>query len=159
MDICENIFQFKSDNKIYSKLIYAIKESDYVPFYSQIFTIKENNKTYYLAINNWKYSTSGAVQSIKAFAIENNTLNDTLKLFKTKTDLLNEIEVDFDFFSVVDRPERPLRLIKYNPNKKIVYIPIVIENGEVTDRYILYQFKGKYFEHILTQNKSKKYKK
>ena len=72
----------------------------------------------------------------------------TLKLFKTKTDLLNEINVYFDFFSVVDRPERPLRLIKYDTDKKIIYIPIVFEKGKVTDRYILYQFNGQYFEHI-----------
>jgi hypothetical protein len=147
----ENIFQFKSGNKIYYKKIYAIEENDYVPFYSQIFTVKADDKTYYLAVNNGIYSNKDASQSIKVFTIENNTLNDTLKLFKTKTKLYNEINVGFDFFSVVDRPERPLRLIKYDPNKKIVSIPIVLENGKVTDRYILYQFKGEYFEHILTQ--------
>jgi len=84
-------------------------------------------------------------------------LNDTLKLFKTKTNLLNEIEVNFDFFSVVQRPERPLRLIKYDPDKKIIYIPIVLENGKVTDRYILYQFKGQYFEQILTTKEKTSY--
>jgi hypothetical protein len=150
----ENIFQFKSGERIYSKVNYdtaTVGEGDYGPFYSQIFTLKANNKTYYLAVNNGIFSTKDASQSIKAITIENNSLIDTLKLFKTKTELLNEIDVSFDFFSVVNRPERPLRLIKYNKDKKIIYIPIVLENGKVTDRYILYQFKGKYFEHILTQ--------
>jgi len=151
----EAVFQFKSNDKVYSKICYNAKESDYTPFYSQIFTVKTKDKTYYLAISNGIYSTKDAGQSIKAFAIENNSLNDTLKLFKTKTDLLNEINVYFDFFSVVDRPERPLRLIKYDTDKKIIYIPIVFENGKVTDKYILYQFNGQYFEHILTQRKSK----
>jgi hypothetical protein len=152
----ENIFQFKSGEKIYSKVNYdtaKVGEGDYAPFYSQIFTLKANNKTYYLAVNNGIFSTKDASQSIKAFTIENNSLIDTLKLFKTKTELLNEIDVRFNFFSVVDRPERPLRLIKYDKDKKIIYIPIVLENGKVTDRYILYQFKGQYFEHILTKKK------
>lgn len=157
MHVFENIFQFKSGERIYSKVNYdtAIDgEGDYAPFYSQIFTLIANNKTYYLAVNNGIFSTKDASQSIKAITIENNSLIDTLKLFKTKTELLNEIDVSFDFFSVVNRPERPLRLIKYNKDKKIIYIPIVLENGKVTDRYILYQFKGQYFEHILTQKKN-----
>lgn len=151
----KNIFQYKSGNKVYcnANIDTAFSEgNDGGPFYSEIFTLKANNKTYYLAVNNGILSSKDVSQSIKAFVIENNALNDTLKLFKTKTKLLNEIEVYFDFFSVVNRPERPLRLIKYDPNKKIISIPVVLENGKVTDRYILYQFKGKYFEHILTQH-------
>ena len=42
----------------------------------------------------------------------------------------------------------------YDAVKKIIYIPIVLDNGKVTNRYILYQFNGQYFEHILAQTKS-----
>lgn len=150
----ENIYQFKSVNNIdvNVKCNTALDgKENYVPYYSQLFTLKEKDRTYYLAINNGIYSTKDISQSIKAFTIENNTLNDTIKIFKTKTELLNEISINLDFFSVVDRPERPLQLINYDSDKKIIYIPIVYENGEVTDRYILYQFNGQYFEHIMTQ--------
>ena len=142
----ENVFQFKCGDNVYVK---ASKVGDGIfnPFYSQIFTLKANGKTYYLAINNDILSSQDAMQSIKVFTIENNTLNDQVKLFKTKTQLLNEINVAFDFSSVADRPERPLKLIKYDPAKKTVYIPIVYENGKVTDKYIVYQFNGRYLEH------------
>jgi len=172
MHIFNNIYQYKSGDKVYSKTfkfreeddnnsddtvitktLYLREDDDPSGFYSDIFTLKANNKTYYLAVINGIGSTKDASQSIKVFTIENDSLNDSVKLIKTKTELLNEINVHFDFFSVVDRPERPLKLIKYDLDKKIIYIPIVLEDGTVTDRFILYQFKGQYFEHILTQKK------
>ena len=58
------------------------------------------------------------------------------------------ISVEFDFFSVVDRPERPVRVIKYDKSKKIIYIAIVHEDGKVTDKFIQYKFNGNYFEKI-----------
>ena len=153
----ENVFQYKIDDKVYSKVYLDSTEygEGYAPFYSQIFTLNTNKKTYYLAVYNGIYSTKDASQSIKIFTIENRSLNDSVKLIKTKGGLVNSIDVSFDFFSVVDRPERPLRLIKYDNEQKIIYIPIVYENGKVTDRFILYKFTGQYFEHIETQKVNK----
>jgi hypothetical protein len=145
----ENIFQFKAGGKVYAYCdTSSLAKDNYIPFYSQIFTLKTDDKTCYLAVNNGIYTGKETSQSIKAFSIENNSLNDTLKLFKiqTESDLLNEIDIYFDFFSVVDRPERSLRLIKYNPDKKIIYIPVVAENDSVTNKYTRYKFNGQYFE-------------
>jgi hypothetical protein len=158
MDDFENMFQYKSNGITYHQNSWdkTEKEWDYAPFYSQIFTLKTNNKTYYLVIKNGSYSSNDASQSIQVFTIENDKLIDSVKLIKTKNGFTNAIDVSFDFFSVVDRPERPLKLIKYDNEKKIIYIPIVYDNGKVTDRYILYQYNGEYFEPIKTQKKAKK---
>ena len=150
MHYFNNIYQYKSGEKVFSKFC-NFDNGGPSCFYSQIFTIKANHKTYYLAINNGIGSTRDAVQSIQIFTIENDSLNDTIKLIKTKNGFVNSIDVDFNFFSVVDRPERPLKLIKYDSERKIIYVPIVYEDGKVTDRFILYKFTGKYFEHIKTQ--------
>ena len=75
-----------------------------------------------------------------------NTLNDGVKLIKTKSGLNNTLGFNFDFFSVVDFKERPVILIKYNPALKSFSIPVVLENGEVTDKKIIYKFTGQYFE-------------
>jgi hypothetical protein len=83
-------------------------------------------------------------------------LNDTTKLIKTQKGLINEINVAYDVFSVVDRPERPIKLIKYDSDKKTIYIPVVYENGKVTNKFIVYQFNGQYFEHVVTPEKKKK---
>ena len=88
--------------------------------------------------------------------LEENQLIDTTKIFKTKTKKLNNISVEFDFFSVADRPERPLELISYDEKKKIIYIPLVNNNGKVSNKNILYQLKGGYFEFIGFENGKRK---
>lgn len=160
MEDFENIFQYKSNEKVYYKnsLDKNNGEWDYVPFYSQIYTLKVNRKTYYLVIKNGSYSSKDASQSIQIFNIENNKLNDSVKLIKTKNGLTNSIDFDFDFFSVVNRHERPLELIKYDTEKRIIYIPIVYENGKVTNNYMTYEFTGKYFEKVEKQKKTYKKK-
>lgn len=156
MDDFQVIYQYKSDGKIYSKNPnnFGIPENDYyIPFFSIIYTLKTNTKTYYLAVYNGSYSSKDVSQSIKVFSIENNQLNEEVKIIKTQSGLTNAIDVYFDFFSVVDRPERPLELIKYDSDKKIIYIPIVLENGKVTKRFITYKFNGEYFERINKKSK------
>lgn len=117
-------------------------------FCSKIYTAAIKSKMYYLAISNGIYSSKDAPQSILVFTINNNKLVDTVKLFRTKTKLLNSIDVNFDFFNVVDRPERLLELITYDDKHKIIYISVVNNKGQVTAKKILYQLKGSYFEFI-----------
>jgi len=156
MEDYESLFQFKSKDSIFIRSNYSttsINEGSYSGFYSQIFTLKLNSKTYYLAIQNGKYSSKDISQSVKVISIENSTIIDSIQLFKTAEGFKNSIDIYFDFFSVVDRHERPLRLIKYDENKKILYIPIINEDEKVTNRFNLYQFTGKYFELIGTKSK------
>lgn len=151
MHFFNNIFQFKSGKNVYTKLLFdstGDEGGDPLSFYSDIFRLQVGQKIYYLCINNGMYSTKDVSESIKIFSIENDNLNDTVRLIKTNSGLQNEINVEYDFLSVVDRPERPLRVIKYDPSKKIIYIPIVEDDGKVTNRFIKYQFNGKYFERI-----------
>jgi len=58
----------------------------------------------------------------------------------------SSISFEFDFYSVVDHPERPLKLIKYDEQKKMIYIPVIAKNGAVTELFTRYQHNGKYFE-------------
>ena len=152
MHYFNNIFQYKTGENVISEF-YDSDNGGPSCFYSQINTLKANDKTYYLAISNTILSTKDAVQSIQIFALENKSLNDSVNLIRTKDGFVSSIDVNFDFFSVVDRPERPLKLIKYDKDLKTIYIPIVYENGKVTDRFILYKFTGQYFEHIKTEQK------
>lgn len=155
----KNIVQYKSGDKVYTQIFNDTTtngEGDYIPYYSEIYSLFVNNKTYYLAIGNGIYSSKDISQSIKVFTIENNSLNDTVKLIKTKSGIVNSINVFFDFFSVVGHEERPIRLIKYDSKKKIIFIPIVLEDGKLTDNFILYQFARLYFEKILTKKSFKK---
>ena len=147
MHFFQNIYQFKSGNKVFAKT-FERGEGDPFGYYSEIFTLRANNKCYYLAIENAIGSSIDVSQSVRVFTIENDTLNSTVNLIKTKSGLSNGIDVGFDFFSVSNHRERPLKLIKYDPDKKILYIPTVTDDYKITGKFVQYQFTGKYFEEM-----------
>jgi hypothetical protein len=155
----KNIYQYQSGEKIVSETHDTNDEEEdgYDPgtFCSAIYTLKAETKTYYLVITNGIYSTKDCSQEVTCYCIENGTLNNNVKLFKTSEGMTSTIGFSFDFFSVVDRQERPLKLIKYDEAKKLVYIPIVYENGKVTKRFITYKFNGQFFERVTTKKKGK----
>ena len=142
------IYQWMENGKVFIKIVPHTIKDDPGSFVSQIFTVTINNKPYYLPVTNGIYSNKDARQTIAVYTIDNSKLIDTVKLFKTKIKRLNRIDVDFDFFSVVDRPERPLKLITYDDKQKIIYIPVVGNKEQVTSSNIMYQLKGRYFEFI-----------
>lgn len=90
---------------------------------------KKQRKTDYLVISNSILSNIDAAQHIHAYKIINNYLQN-MPVFKTKTSTLDKISVQFDFFSVVDRPERPVELITLED--KTLKIALVDENEQVT---------------------------
>lgn len=154
----KNYYQYKLGSKVFSTDLGNNDES-IGAVYTDLYQLNNSSKTYYLAISGGSVSTKDKYQSIRIYTIDPKGLNTNTRLLKTpQGKWLNSIGINYDFFSVVDRPERPLRLINYDTTQKIIYIPIVFENGVVTDRYILYRFNGQYFEHVLTQKKHKKRK-
>ncbi|GAB3988264.1 hypothetical protein GCM10028807_10540 [Spirosoma daeguense] len=149
MRLYNEIYQWSDNSKIFTKVLkYVAEEGDAGSFCSKIYTVNINHKNYYLAISNSIYSTRDALQSISVFTIDNGKLNDSVELFKTRTEKLNSIRVEYNFFSVVDRSERPVELISYDEKRKIVYVAVVDEQGTVSTRNLLYQLKGNYFEYI-----------
>lgn len=145
MHVFNEIYQWRVGDKVYTKQVQASDEGDNGEFSSKIYTINIQNKDYYLVITNTIFSNRDARQSVVSFVI-NNTKLTKAPIFKTKTKLLSRIDVDFDFFSVVDRPERPLELITFNTKQNTLYIPVVDKEGKVTSRNILYVFNGNVLE-------------
>ena len=143
-----NIFQYKSGANVFTKFnndSINYVEDIYIPYYSEVYTLQSKNKTYYLAISNGIYSTKDLGQSIKIFTIENKQLVDTVKLIKTKNGFINSIDIFYDLFK---NDIKDYKLIKYDKEKKIIYIPVIYENGKITNRFILYKYTGEYFENI-----------
>ncbi len=144
MHLYNNLYQYKSSNKVFTE-VPQIQEGDASGFYSEIYTIPSTTGTYYLGIKNGIYSSKDASQSVKAFTIQNSRLLDAVAIFKSKTEKLNEIVCDFDFFSALDHPERPLKLIRYDSTKHMLYIPVITGEGKVTDRFLMYTYQDPYF--------------
>lgn len=143
----KNLFQFKSNGKVQT-LTFDYGEGDMGTYFTDVFSLQANGKMYFLGLSGGSESTKYAYELIRVFSTTDNTIDDSVKLIKTKEGLQNSILIEYDIFSLVDKPERPRTLIKYDPEKKMIYIPIIWENGKVTQKFIRYQFTGQYFEKL-----------
>jgi hypothetical protein len=119
-------------------------------FVHDIFQVESKSGPIYLEVSTFIGSTSLAGQTITAARIDGEKLNMDAKLIRTQSGLNNSISFGYDFFSVVDHKERPVKLFFYDPAKSEFRFPVVIEDeetrmGRVTDKIIRYRFDGKYF--------------
>lgn len=149
------IYQYKRWDQVFTNWC-NMEEGDPGAFYSEIFTLKVKKKTYYLGIANGIYSTKDVSQSIQAFELTNTGVNDSIQLMKTDDGMQNSLDLSYDFFSVVDRPERPVAVIRYDEKKKIISVSMTNEKGEIVPGNKSYRFNGRYFEEVKTTSKSKK---
>lgn len=122
-------------------------------FVHDIFQVASANSPIYLFVSTFIGSTSLNGQTIKAVRINGEKLDMEPKLIRTAEGLTNSISFGYDFFSVVDRRERPVKLFKFNEAKKEFSFPVVIEDeetpqGRVTNKMITYRFNGKNFVKV-----------
>ena len=149
MRFFENVFQCKRKTKTGSTS-FAGPDQNPGGFYSEIFTLENVGIKYYLAYFNAIGSNREMYQSLQTFKLTETGLQKNIKIIKTKTGLKSELGFGFDFFSVVDRPERPVKLIHFDPKAKTIKIPLVNDkgSGQVSDKFITYKFNGQYFVKI-----------
>ena len=122
-------------------------------FYPEIFQVSSKNGPIYLATSTFIGSTSTHGQSIKTIKINGDDLDLTAKLIRTGSGLVDSVGFGYDFFSVVDRKERPIKLFEFNEVKKEFKFPIVVEDeetpqGRVTNKFITYRFNGTHFVKV-----------
>jgi len=122
-------------------------------FTSEIFDVPTKTGTIYLATTTFIATTSLSAQWISTMRINGERLDQKVRLIKTASGLTNNVGFEYDFFTVVDRPERPIKLFKFNAAKKEFSFPVVIEDektpqGRVTDKMITYRFNGTYFVKV-----------
>lgn len=148
----ESVIQYRGKSgKTYSWTRRRIGDFDVGGFYHQIFQVNTKTDPIYLANSTFILSNPAAYQELKLFKIEGEKLNSSGRLIKTNTGFHNTIGFYYDFFSVVDRPERPIRLFYFDEIKKVFRFPVVLEDeqhpngGRVTDKFIIYGFDGKQF--------------
>ncbi|MDM7923517.1 MAG: hypothetical protein QUS14_14560 [Pyrinomonadaceae bacterium] len=126
------------------------EEDVFGSFFTEIFQVNARSGPIYLAVSTFVGSTSLNGQSIRAMAISGDRLDQDVKVIKTPSGLKGSVGFAYDFFSVVDRPERPIKLFKFDEARKEFSFPVVIEDeqtrlGRVTNRFITYRFDGKNF--------------
>ena len=151
MHFFRNVFQFKANGKIFSKTLNNYKEDDGDPdcLYYEVNQVTSNNKNFYLAFSSKIFSTGSSYQNVKVFSIDNTKLNDNAKLIKTKTGIKNQLgfEVDLASKSNIGK-EVPNYFIVYDKRNKVITIPVILDNNQVTSKKVRYKFNGTYFEKL-----------
>ena len=150
MHFFQRVYQFQgADGKIYSHSE-ELEEGDPGSFAYDIFSLDTKAGKIYIVCSTGIGSTNDHFQAADLYKIQGEKLNDKIKLIKTKSGLTNTLGFGYNFFSVVDREERPIRLISFDQKTKTLKIPVVINdeelpNGRVTNKFISYKFNGTYF--------------
>lgn len=122
-------------------------------YFHDIFQLNVGTKPIYLLVSTARVSTSYLSESLRAVTIDNGMLNMSSNLIRTSEGVTNSVGFAYDFFSVVDRPERPIKLFKFNEARKEFSFPVVVEDektpqGRVTNKMITYRFNGKNFVKV-----------
>jgi hypothetical protein len=148
------VYQFVgNDGKINSKTEdNAEDEGNMGSFVNSVYNFQAKTGMVYIVCSTFIGSTSDHYQSANLMKIKENNIED-VKLIKTKQGLTNSLGFEYNFFSVVDREERPIRLIQFDKKTNTLSIPVVVSDeknllGTVTDRVIKYRFNGKYFVKV-----------
>lgn len=143
MRFFNQMYQFNANGNI--TVNESLVSNDAQAYFSKIYTVQnKNNESIYLVISNSILSSKYSVQHINAYKIGSENLQSAA-VFKTKTNTLDKISVEYDFFSVVDRPERPVELITFENNT--LKIALVDDKQNVTSKNLIYEWNGDVFAY------------
>jgi len=116
------------------------KSADPGAYYTEMNTIaKADGKTAYLITDCTIASKTNKANGIHAYEIDGNDLKKTM-LFKTRKHISDFI--DFVYDVSYDSINAIIVSIHFSPDKRKLYIPVVLKNGRLANEYWVYVFKG-----------------
>ncbi len=150
------VYQYQgADGKVYSRGESETEDEEggSGSFVTDVFTLAAKTGTVYIICSTSIGSTMDHYQSADLYRINGAAIEDKVKLIKTRSGLTSTLGFEYNFFSVADRKERPVRLISFDKTTNTLKIPVVVEDkefplGKVTDRKISYRFDGTYFVKV-----------
>lgn len=151
MQFYKNIFQYKADGKVFSKMN-KIQSNDSGCNYYELNQVSSKNKTFYVTSSIAVGSSAVYYFEAKIFSVEKNKLDTKAKLIKTKSGIKNTLGYDIDLSSNSNDNQREdirdFMNMEYDKKTNTIIIPLLNENGRITTKKIKYQFKGEYFEKL-----------
>ncbi len=147
------VFQYVGKNKKVNAISEADEDESAGSFYTEIFQVASKKGPIYLTTSTFVGSSSLNGQSIDAMRINGDQLDRTANVIRTGSGMKSSVSFSYDFFTVVDRRERPIKLFFFDEAKKEFRFPVIIEDektpqGRVTKRFITYRFNGDYFTRV-----------
>jgi len=153
--IFDIVFQYNAGDSVRAcTMPHPDEKTSSTAFYNAIYTIKGDDRTFYLATYENKDTGMQREEGIKLFIIEKGKLNDTVKGIKTATGFHNE--VNYIYNAGGSEGPSPDNGIAYDSATATVEIPVVLEGGKMTLRHIKYRFNGKFFEKEEKKEEAKK---
>ncbi|MCL9807537.1 hypothetical protein NAT51_18585 [Flavobacterium amniphilum] len=151
MQFYRNIFQYKTDGKVYSKANKLDSDESGCNFY-ELNQVTSKGKTFYITSSIAVFSSSNYYFEAKVFAFDKNKLNTKAKLIKTKSGIKNTLGYEIDLSGTSNENQREdirdYMNMEYDTKTNTIIIPLLKEDGRITTKKIKYQFKGEYFEKI-----------
>ncbi len=144
MRFYNNIVQWKDYDSLYAQII-EVPEGKQGGFYSEIFQLTDQLNTFYILSFNSILSGRDCYQSVETIDFEKNKLDLQFKKIKTKSGTTHKLGFSYNFFSVIDHEERPIKLIEFDQKNKSISIPVVLKDGKVSSKKIVYKYTGDYF--------------
>ena len=148
------VYQYQgADGEVYSKMEQAPEQGMGPGFVTDIFTLSTAKGNVYVVCSTFIASSKLHSQSADLYRIDGKGLNDKVKLIKTRSGVTNRLSFEYDNFSLMDREDRPTKLISFDEKTGVLKIPLIVKDteypdGRVTDRFISYKFDGAYFVRV-----------
>ncbi|HEY8563465.1 MAG TPA: hypothetical protein VIL74_24010 [Pyrinomonadaceae bacterium] len=150
MHFFETVYQYSdAKGRVHSESR-DLPEGDAGSFVHDVYTLETKSGKVYLLCSTAKLSSAYGHQSVRLFKIAGTALDDDVNIIKTKSGMTNTIGFEYDFFSIPERKDRPVKLISFDKKTKTLKVPVVVNdeefpNGRVTNRFISYKFNGTNF--------------
>jgi|SRR6185312_2003051 len=142
-----NVFQYKNGDKVESAptmlgVDAGVQEQRE---YKDIYTLKAKERTYYLARYVVRKEGGDFAMGLEVFSRDANGMNDSTQIIVTNSygTAVNNIEFDMSNTSGALSHH-----IYFNKFKKMLYIPIIWNDGVVSTAYTEYKFKDHYFTEV-----------
>lgn len=134
--------------------IYSYSDPDGADgFYHDLFQLNTRSGPIYMSVATFIASSRLLSESISIKRIEGEKLLFDSRLIRTDKGLQNSISFEYDFESVMDRTERPVKLFVFDETARSFSFPVIaddeeMQHGRVTDNRIRYRFDGRYFVRV-----------
>lgn len=144
MRFVNNVYQTRSGKAQSVEL----KEND--GFIIAINILKTGNTTFYLVTSMFKGSSALFLQRLDIYKtdVKGNVIN--APVIKTASRITRTLSCEADYSARANHNTDFIKTnIVYITDKKEIHLPLILADGKITNRKIVYRFKGKYFEKIL----------
>jgi hypothetical protein len=141
-----SIVQYRTAKGIHAGVIFdAAMDSTGDPGmrYTKIYPVTFGKDPLYLVVGDALFSASSIGVGVRAFRIDGDRLKDSLKVFVDEGELVDELTIEYDYFSYLShgKPE-----VRFDPATGILYVPRTGDHGVIWRRYDRYVFDKRVFK-------------